>query len=548
MSLIRKILNNIVLYVCNKLYNFYSLFWMDTGRIYLKKTKNYLRRPTEVILPQYDENFKMRSILLRTKRLYYQYYDLFIKLPIINVLMMFTMESNINLIFALPLILVGILNFGYDGRDIKSEKDIEKIVKTYGLDNDLPTITDENCYELNVHFDILKKIDKKGKSFVKTCLKNTNCIKYNGNVNVVLKNLNNYYYQDCWCINDKRSYDIVGLFESYFDENQLKKLKLTTIVIYDKLRDLSYLFVNNDENWTVIRNTYINWSRSNSTNLMHQLGNTSYPASFLYYVKHNLSYNHPLYLLIDSFMSLVYFGSNTILIGDVPKNDYISQVELNDMQNNESLHALRELHKNYGKSMLNYPEILEQNQIDDIYFTQKETLDYMFKIQKKLVTEVFDYYYKSEEDFKNDVELKSLFDGAKEDFSFLEYDKNSMIVLFTNIIFLSTARHVQTHLHRQNLCDYGLIKTNIEIILNELYMNKTKIFEKNFLYSSYSNLYLLYTLLKTGELPIEAFGYEYINLYKDENVTKFFKTMSDDFFKLKNSLKLNHYTKYIAHM
>ena len=111
--------------------------------------------------------------------------------------------------------------------------------------------------------------------------------------------------------------------------------------------------------------------------------------------------------------------------------------------------SLRLIHMADGHKILNYEIALGENGIDDIYFEQKDLLQALYDMILELVTNIINYYYITDDYLPRDTELRDLFLSMTKDFPFLgDFSiRENVINFFTNVIYLSSVRHSQSHIN-----------------------------------------------------------------------------------------------------
>lgn len=558
---VKRILNDLIFFASYLTFLIYDTVWRLILLPLLEFVKDICRTPVHACLPQRDPNQSMRFVLQRNDATYYRPEpEGFIHVPEFRYFIFVLKEFFINIILASPLLLFSIFNFFNDGRVIKNKTQLKSLVRSFWLKDSFEEITDDNCYELNTAFEIIKKLSSD------TVLQNkihalvSQSISYNANVQEVLENigLNKYYTHDCTPINDTQPFDVYGLFVPYTTDKGQNRLTLKVIVQADKINSKVYIFVPCDKNWIIMRNNYINWIRTYSSVYLHQLGSNVYCSNALYHIKTTLSESHPLCVMMKPFLEGIYltnnvfmdFGINNVYHEDTLANQYMSSVELFDVSNDTMVTALKEVHNKYGKTILDYPSIFAANQIKDIDFSQKEHLEKLYQIIYDLVESIVSHYYKHCDDMTGDYELQAFIRRLTEDLQIINIlDKNDLIKYFANIIYLASVRHSQSHVNFGYLAshnDYGLRKTNIVVLNNILNSDPEYVFDETFLYSTYGDFYSKYTSALYPSVPVNRFGQGYGNLFTDQKVNGYFVKMTDKLNKIIAGIKhRNNFSEFM---
>jgi hypothetical protein len=141
---------------------------------------------------------------------------------------------------------------------------------------------------------------------------------------------------------------------------------------------------------------------------------------------------------------------------------------------------------------MDYSNIHRVNQIEDIYFEQKNILMHCIR-SHNMFSNIIDYYYESNEDsLKKDYEFSEFY--AQFQTKFQEFapkcDIHTMKKILTDIIFESSVRHSESHtnyFYLYNFYDLPTRKTNTRLILNKINLGE-KVSHRD-LYSTYGNLY-----------------------------------------------------------
>jgi hypothetical protein len=533
----------------------YDAVWTRAALPGLLKVKDYLRKPVKASLPQHDEHYTLRYELVRNNARNYKAIDkTFMQIPTFELFTYITKEFNLNILLASPLLIFSIIDYFNDGRSIRSKNDVHKYVNRFGLIDNMIEITDDNAYQLNTCFEVMKRVDRRTLKKVRKAVKASNLEDKDGFL--VGLSEKEYYYQDCSYMNAQELFEVIPMYLPYLD-NDLKRLRLDSIVLTDKQSGtaISYVFQSNDAEWTVVRETCINWIRSMCSIYEHQLGSNVYCQSMFLKIRQTLSEKHPLNLLTKPFFDGLYFTNNVFVDFGISiahtdnklVNRYMDRVELFDLSNQTMTAALQSIHEKEGSHLLDYPTSLVENGIADLHWEQKDSLLKMYKLIEELVTNVLDYYY-NEEDYINDMELRNFANQVHQDFSFLGdlQVREELIKLFTNIIFLSAPRHSQSHINffgLSSIYDYGLRKTNFNAILDKLRVGLPLADED--LYSSVSDFYKKYSSQAYPIVPINLFGYGYKNLFSDKIVQEYFDKMTNDFLEYRGGLTRNYYTEYL---
>lgn len=499
----------------------------------------------------------MRFIKLRQLATYYQAeQNTFIQIPIFELLTFVEKEYFNNIALAAPMLAFSVIDYFDDGRVINSREDVERIVDKFGLVDTITSLTDENAYQLNTCFDIMKKMTTDTKDLIKDSILDATFF-----VTDEISFINNfstkeYYYQDCSSMNKQYKYDVYGLYIPVMDDTK-KRLLLESIVLIDKRQDeTSYVFQNTYEHWDIIRNTYINWTRSMGSVYEHQMGSNVYCQATLFHMRQTMATNHPLSIMMIPFFEGVYytngvftdFGISVANTQDDLVNRYMAHVELFDVSNETMIDSLRLIHMDDGHKILNYEIALGENGIDDIYFEQKDLLQALYDMILELVTNIINYYYITDDYIPRDTELRDLFLSMTKDFPFLgDFSiRANVINFFTNVIYLSSVRHSQSHInftYLNNYYDYALRKTNFTMILNKL-ESQIPLSEAD-LFSTTTDFYSKYSSGMYPSVPLNLFGTNYKNLFRDREVQRFFKVMKNKFNDLKRNTERNNYTEFL---
>jgi hypothetical protein len=554
--MLKKIENDIVFYAGTVSFRIYDSLWRKYILPAYTKIKEKRRDPVDAVLPYNDPDYRLRYINLRQQATYYQAeQNTFIQIPIFELGTFLDKEYFNNIVLAAPMLIFSVIDYYDDGRVIHTQEDIDNIVNKFGLVNTLTPLTDENAYQLNTCFDIMKKVDTILQKYINSFLLDaTYFCSDHFRDNFITKE---YYYQDCSSMNRQYGYDIYGLYTPIMDGTK-KRLLLETIILIDQRSDTkTYVFQNTYEHWYIVRNTYINWTRSMGSMYEHQLGSNVYVQSTLYHLRQTMAPNHPLVIMMTPFLEGVYytngvftdFGISISNTEDKHVNRYMAHVELFDVSNETMRESLRLIHEEDGYKILNYEIALKENEIDDIYFEQKESLQQLYDMIKELVTSVITYYYNG--NLQRDPELKALFVSMSKDFPFLNDFTTGVnaILFFTNIIYLSSVRHSQSHInfaYLNNYYDYALRKTNFTLLLNKLYSNIP--FQECDLYSTTTDFYSKYSSGMYPSVPLNLFGTNYKNLFTDREVQGYFKTLKNKFNDLKHNTERNNYFEYLNRM
>lgn len=558
--MLKKIGNDLSFYTGYITFRAYDSVWRKAALPMYTKLKENLRSPTEARLPQNDPDYRLRYILLRQNAQHYQAIEhTFMNIPTFELNTFLKKEFNSNIILASPTLSFSILDYLNDGRIINSKEDIHKIVKKFGLIDSMTQLTDYNAYQLNPAIDILKILDDQTRETLSGLFDGADLHVINAEQFINEFNDKTYYFQDCTAINKQFDYDVYGLYVPYQDDDNNKRLQLETIVLVDRRRDIkkTYVFQNNFPQWEIIRNNYINWTRSMSSIYEHQLGSNVYCQSTLFHMRQTLASNHPITLLMQPFMEGVYFTNKVftdfgISIADTQTsetNRYMGRVELFDLSNQTMIKALHYIHETDGHKLLDYETVYQENGIDDIYFDQKQLLEDLYEIVLQLVTNVFDHYYQLDEDYQKDCELRDFYFSIKNDLPFVKdlQQKENAISFFTNIIFLSSIRHSKNHInyaYLNSFYDYGLRKTNFDLLLNKL-ENDMSLVEQDCL-STIGDFYSRYSSGIYPSVPINLFGTGYKNIFTDKAVQQFFTEVTEKLSQLrKNTPERNNYTEFL---
>lgn len=552
--MLKKIENDIVFYTGTVSFKIYDGLWRKYILPAYTKIKENKRSPTEAVLPYNDPDYRLRYINIRQQATYYQAeQNTFIQIPIFELGTFLDKEYFNNIVLAAPMLIFSVIDYYDDGRVINTREDIDNIVNKFGLVNTLTPVTDENAYQLNTCFDIMKKLNNKMK--VQKYL--LDAVYFIDDINAFKNDFNSkeYYYQDCSSMNKQYGYDVYGLYVPIMDGTR-KRLLLETIILIDKRKELlAYVFQHTYEHWYIVRNTYINWTRSMGSMYQHQLGSNVYVQSTLFHLRQTMAPNHPLAIMMKPFFEGVYYTNGVftdfgISIADTQEkqvNRYMAHVELFDVSNETMRESLRLIHEEDGYKILNYEIALKENEVDDIYFEQKELLQQLYDMIKELVTNIINYYY-VDGNLQRDPEIKALFLSMTNDFPFLNdftVDDNA-ILFFTNIIYLSSVRHSQSHInfaYLNNYYDYALRKTNITMILNKLHSGLA--FQEADLYSTTTDFYSKYSSGMYPSVPLNLFGTNYKNLFTDREVQGYFKTLKRKFNYLKDNTEKDNYSAFV---
>ena len=554
---ILQIINDLWFYSGYIMYRIYEAIWTPYLLPLLDDIRGRFRIPVNASLPQYDSDSSARFILQRRRSSYYNsFLNSYLTVPVFQLFTFFFYEFFINIILASPLLFYSIANHFDDGRYIRSEDDLRAIVKKFGLIDNMIRSTDDNCYQLNPSFEIMRKMTPDKKIALQKSLKSA--IYFTADIEKVMNQLNNdlYFFQDCDAINLPTDFQVDGLYVPYMD-GEKKRLRIETIVLTDKRFNTTYVFQMSDSQWTVIRNKYINWTRFMGSALLHQLGPNVYCPSFFYHSKKTLSAKHPISALTQPFMEGIYFTNNifTSMGISIPNtetyilNQYMEKVELFDLSNKPLRETLKYAHSQDGKYVMNYPAMIERNGLSEIYFEQKELLMQFYELINELVTNVIDYYYRSETDYKTDPELYALSIAIQSDFPFIGdlRDRNILILFLTNIIYLSTIRHTQSHInyvYLNSFYDYSYRRTWFNEVLQRLYEGNTDM-PISMLYSTVGDFYKKYSSDMYPGVPINRFNEKYANYFTDSTVNGFFQQMVAKFNKIKSGLIRDQFTEFI---
>jgi hypothetical protein len=557
-------LNDCLFYFGYVLYRVYDVVWTQYLLKVTEKIRGKFRKPIDAVLPQNDSDFRIRYTLLRHQATYFENYGkTFVQMPFFQVITFLVQEFFPNILIVGTVLAWSVFEYFNDGRTIDSRKDLEAIVKRFGLVDDFVAITDDNCYQLNTAFEIMKKMTLSKQSKLINRISSATYFTVNKKNFVDNFTTTDYYYQDCDTLNDTMTFDVDGLYVPYMDSDGNKRLRLDTIVLTDK-KDKSYptfVFQKSDQQWIVIRNNYINWTRSDASIMLHQLGCNIYCPSVLQHMRQTLSDKHPVSVLTKPFFEGVYFTNNIfttfgISAANTEKqliNSYMDRVELFDLSNETMISALKTFHATEGKYILNYPEMLPNHGVDDIYFEQKKLLTQTYDIVCELVTSVINYYYKNENDFTMDTELDDFATGISKDYEFVGNvrKKNELITFLTNIIYLSSVRHSQSHMNfcfLANFYEYALRKTDLDMLLDKLKTVRNLTFDESMLYSTYGNFYNRYASGIYPSVPVNLFELGYENYFKDPSVNKFYDVMTTKFIVLRNTIKRDQFTEFMFRM
>ena len=555
--MLKKIENDIVFFSGNVTFKLYDCLWRKYILPLRTKIQELKRDPTHAYLPHDDPDYRMRFIKLRQFATYYQAeQNTFIQIPIFEIDTYLKNEYFHNIVLAAPMLAFSVIDYFDDDRVINSRADIERLVNKFCLTNTLTPVNDENAYQLNTCFDIMKKMDDATKYIIEAAI--VNAFYFVPDITKFVSEFatKEYYYQDCASMNIQYKYDVYGLYVPVMDGDK-KRLVLETIILIDKRKDeTTYVFQNTYEHWDVIRNTYINWTRSMGSMYEHQLGSNVYVQATLFHMRQTMDGKHPLSVMMIPFFEGVYytnsvfvdFGISVANTQDDFVNRYMAHVELFDISNQSMIAALKHLHENDGHKILNYDIALTENGIDDIYFEQKEILKELYDMIKELVTNIINHFYVTDHHLKTDPELRDLFLSMTKDFPFLgDFNvRENVISFFTNIIYLSSVRHSQSHInftYLNDYHDYALRKTNFNMILNKLESHIP--LEEKDLYSTTTDFYSKYSSGMYPSVPLNLFGSNYKNLYTDRQVQRYFKTMKNKFNALKRNTQRNNYTEFL---
>lgn len=530
-----------------KLYFNYSSYIL----IAVDKMMGLLRKPTKACLPHYDKDYRKRYLEQRHESTFYvKNKTSNFSIPKFSVIVFIIKEFFANIIIGSPLLVFPVINYSLDKRMITSKKQLIALSKKLGLKDDYFIYsTDENCYELNTAFEIMAKVDDVMRNDIMRKISESK--KYGwvddfGN--------DEYYYQKCEYINDE--FDIIGLFVPYV-VNGNKKLKIKIILITDKKDNQTYAFQNDgSETWTVVRNNYINWARTLSSLLIHQVGCNIYGPVTLYLVKKHLHKSHPIALLLKPFLDGLYFTNNIFVSFGISSadttgsliNTYMAGVELFDIQNERMITAVNKIHEKEVVNIIEYKKSLTG--IEDIYFEQKDLLNKTYDMVYELVKNVVDYYY-LENDYTKDVELVGLSKDIKREFS-NKWDitkRNDLINFVTGIIYLSSIRHSQSHINfcfMSHFYEYGLRKTDFAMIVGNLKADKE--LKESMLYSTYGDFYSRYSSGVYPSVPLNFIEHGYDNLFDDHNVKGYFDKFVKSFHDLKKKTPRNQYTEFMFRM
>lgn len=556
--MLKKIGNDLSFFTGYLTFRTYDSIWRKATLPMYSKLKENLRKPTKACLPQNDSDYRLRHTLIRQNARHYQSIkNTFINIPTFELNTFLKKEFHSNIILASPTLSFSVLDYLNDGRIINSDKDIRKIVKKFRLIDSMTRLTDYNAYQLNPAIDILKILDDNTRNNLSKLF--DNAIFYSLDVESFVNEFNDkkYYFQDCDAINKQFNYEVYGLYIPY-DDNGKKRLQIETIILVDRRTDntKTYVFQSNFSQWEIIRNNYINWTRTMSSVYEHQLGSNVYCQNTLYHMRKTLAKNHPITVLMKPFMEGVYFTNKVftsfgISIADTENevvNRYMDRVELFDLSNQTMTQALDYIHKTDGYKLLDYAKVYHENGIDDIYFEQKQLLENLYQIVFDLVTNVFEYYYQSTEDYVKDNELRDFYLSVKNDLPFIEdlQEKNNAVKFFSNIIFLSSIRHSKNHInyaYLNSFYDYALRKTNFDLLLDKL--DNDILFDEKDCLSTVGDFYSKYSSGIYPSVPINLFGSGYKNLFADKEVQKFFTDVTNKLNQLKKNTERNNYTEFL---
>ena len=550
----KKIGNDIIFYTGFISFKIYDTLWREKLLPLLTKNKENRRKPTRAILPQNDPDYRLRYIRLRQQARYYQAVEgTFIQIPTFQLETYLKKEYFVNIILAGPTLAFSIVDYYEDGRVLSNEQDVNNIVNKFGLIDTMIQVTDDNAYQLNPSFDIMKILDDDTRYLIEDTFQEATFFVNDEETFIDNFLTQKYYFQDCSSINAQFDFDVYGLYIEKIDGEKIR-LTLDTIVLIRN--DKAYIFQNTYVNWDIIRNNYVNWSRTMSSIYEHQLGSNVYVQSTLFHLRQTMASNHPLTLMMNPFLEGVYFTNSVftdfgISVADTQDksiNRYMDRVELFDLSNKSMTNALQAIHIKDGYKLLNYSIALSENGVDDIYFEQKELLWTLYDMVLDLVTNIFAFYYAEDEDLNRDPELKGFYTCIKKDFPFLEdlQIRANAITFFTNIIYLSSIKHSKNHTnfaYLSNFSDYALRKTNFDMLLNKL-ENNMPLVEAD-LYSTMKDCYSRYGSGLYPSVPLNLFGSNYKNIFTDREVQRFFKDIKRQLKILRTNTVRNNYTEFL---
>ena len=533
----------------------------------LERFRTFLRKPVHAVLPQHDPDFRLRYTLLRHQAMYFETFSkkagqTFVEMPLFQTITYISREFFPNILLVGSVLIFSVVDYFNDGRVLNSREDIERIVKKFHLIDDFVPITDESCYELNTAFEIMKKITKEKRAQLVDRISHAKY--FTVDKRKFIKNFNDteYYYQECNYINETQTFDVDGLFVPYLSDGK-KKLRLNTIILTNKKIESypTFVFQKTDHQWNVVRSNYINWTRSLASILLHQLGSNVYCPSVLQHMRNSLAETHPITILMKPFFEGVYFTNNVFLsfgisIGNTEQelvNSYMHRVELFDLSNDTMITALKSMHTSEGKYLLNYPLMMKAHKLEDIHFTQKELLEKTYDMVLELVSNVISYYYKSENDYRLDTELADFAIRIAKDYPFVGDIKcrDELIVFLTNIIYLSSIRHSQSHMnfcYLANFYEYALRKTDLDMLLDKLKMEDDPVFPESMLFSTVGDFYSRYSSGVYPSVPVNLFAGNYENHFDDPNVTAYYNEMVQKFITLRDSVPRNQFTEFMYRM
>ena len=425
------------------LFRFYYFFYLALLPWY-ESISDMFRWPTSATLSNYLFWRNFNGILLKIQRLLYTRHPgvTWISIVSFNILTYILLELNLIFVACLPLNIFTL--FPYIGSEVCDDKKIIELANDYAQNKNTPRLTDENMYQITTAFEVLQRLDDGVRRELTVLCNDKNL--------PILQNL----------LNSSSELYIHNLLD------WIKFLSYGSAAIYHKVNgrmvpDLIIFSYNGEwseytpktAKWVGARGVFSNMLKTHSSLLLHQFASNIYVSSIFYHTKTQLSFYHPVHVLLDPFMHNLYVSTAIFLetgLGPIKTNNIINKIATNfhyfEILNTSIIDFLHYLHKKYGWSIMEYDLILKRNEIDDVKFEQKESLMEIYKILKEMIHEVIDHYYKSVEYIRRDSELMAWYTAISIEMGERfpkELTVESLKSIILNTAFCSSVRHSQSH-------------------------------------------------------------------------------------------------------
>jgi hypothetical protein len=263
-----------------------------------------------------------------------------------------------------------------------------------------------------------------------------------------------------------------------------------------------------------------------------------------------------MHLLLDPYFENVYSTNNVFTSMGVsvdPKFDYLinyymENLEIFELQNQQSINGLKYVHNTFGWSVIEYQNIYDILNINDIDFAQRETLDQLYKLMFKMMSNVIDKFYLSENDIKKDREIQNWFYHLNKNIPKFpnKLTIKSLKYIITNIAFNSSVRHAQSHVNfyrLYNLYDYPSRQTYTETFLKDMETNK--IIAVTDLYKTFGHLLKDISSTLYAAIPLNLLGYGMKNYFKQKDVQDIIDNFTYELESYKKTVDRNIYTEYV---